>query len=63
MSASPFFPLSHAPLNIRRGFLLVGVGSLGLTQNTEYMPSEKFNSYGYTASGEIMALGEVISGG
>ena len=41
----------------------MGVGSLGLPNNTEYMPPEKFNSYGYTATGEIMALGEVISGG
>ena len=37
--------------------------TLNLPHNSEYMPPEKYNSYGYSASGEIYALGEVVSGG
>jgi hypothetical protein len=57
-----FFEISVDKLQYG-GFLLIGVGSLNLPENTEYMPGEKYNSYGYSSSGEIFALGEVVSGG
>eukprot|EP00960_Hanusia_phi_P052121 761255-Hanusia_phi.AAC.1 len=43
------------------GFLSIGIGSLNIAENKEYMPPEKFNSFCFTSSGEMFALGQVSS--
>ncbi|KAJ1487801.1 hypothetical protein T484DRAFT_1785502 [Baffinella frigidus] len=39
------------------------IGSSTIIHNNQYLPSEKYNSYGLSSSGELMAIGEVVSGG
>ncbi len=61
-TGSFFFEITVDALD-QGGFLLVGIGSLNVPENREYMPSEQYNSYGYSAAGELYALGEVVGSG
>lgn len=40
------------------GFMLVGVGSLSVSQNTDYLPHEKYNAYGLASTGAVIGGGE-----
>jgi len=57
-----FFEITVEKLS-HSGFLLMGIGSSTIIHNNQYLPSEKYNSYGLSSSGELMAIGEVVSGG
>ncbi len=44
------------------GFVAVGVASLNIPKNREYMPPEKYNAYSYSCTGELFALGSRVQG-
>ncbi len=44
------------------GFMLVGVGSLSVAGNTDYLPHEKYNAYGLASTG-VVGEGKRANGG
>jgi len=45
------------------GYLVFGVGAMNVTQNNDYIPGERYTHFGYTSTGETVALGERAQGG
>lgn len=42
------------------GYLIIGAASLAIMENSESIPPEKYNHYGYCSTGETFALGERV---